>query len=95
MENIALTSIDNPFNPFSEWNRWLSFDLTKGKQSCCCLLGSVAAMSSNFDDEAEDMQIEAAIDEIVANHPLNGYLKVRETPSHGMEILTVGPVYAD
>ena len=27
MADVMLTTIDNPYNPFTEWNEWLQFDL--------------------------------------------------------------------
>lgn len=33
-ETKMLTTIDNPFNPFTHWDEWLSFDLSKGYGTC-------------------------------------------------------------
>ena len=30
MEEVRITTIDNPFNPFTEWDEWFNFDLQKG-----------------------------------------------------------------
>ena len=87
MSDIAITSIDNPYDPFREWDLWLNHDLQKGKLSCCSMLASFAASSDNFDDEAEDLANELAINDIVNTYSAMGYIKVKNTPS-GMEVVS-------
>lgn len=87
MSNIAITSIDNPFNPFKDFDKWLNFDLRKGKLSCCSVLANASISSPDLDKEAEDLADEMAINDIVANHPAGIYLKIKETPT-GVEYLS-------
>jgi hypothetical protein len=86
-DNIAVTTVDNPFNPFKDSVAWFKFDMLKGENSCCSTLARIAASSDNFDDEAEELATEMAIDDMVLHHPLGIYLKVKETPSGDMEVV--------
>ena len=50
MASCALTTIDNPYNPFEEFTSWFLFDVTKGYNSCA-YLGRVAQTSDQFSDD--------------------------------------------
>ena len=86
-KNIAITSIDNPYNPFKDFDKWFSFDLAKGKLSCCSVLANIAPSTDDLDPEAEALANEIAINDIAAYHPAGIYLKVMDTPT-GMQVLS-------
>lgn len=73
---VALTTFDNPFSPFSQFDEWFLFDVGKGYNSCA-YLARIARTSSQLTDEENNAEIERAIDEIVAYDPLNIYRKVK------------------
>ena len=75
MAKCALTTIDNPYDPFEEFDAWYAFDCNKGHHSCS-LLDRIARTSSQFSDEENDNEIERAIDEIIKFDVLNIYRKV-------------------
>ena len=72
---FALTTFDNPYNPFTQFIEWFMFDIEKGYNSCG-YIGRIAATSDSLTDEENDEEVERAIDEIVKNDFLNIYLKV-------------------
>ena len=72
---IALTTIDNPFDPFEQFTSWLLFDEEKGYHSCS-YLGRIARTSDQLSDEENDLEVERAIDEIVKYDFRNIYKKV-------------------
>ncbi len=74
MANFALTTVDNPFNPFTQFKQWFSFDVEKGYNSCA-YLGRIAKTSDQLSDAENDMEIEQAIDEIVKLDFMNIYKK--------------------
>lgn len=73
--NTMLTTIDNPFNPFTQFDEWLAFDNEKGYDTCN-YLARIAKTSDELSDEDEELAITRAIDEIVLYNPLGVYKKV-------------------
>lgn len=72
---VALTTFDNPYNPFTQFNQWFLFDVEKGYNSCG-YIGRIAATSDQLSDEENDEEVERAIDEIVKHDFMNIYYKV-------------------
>ena len=76
MAAVAITTIDNPFDPFDDFDSWYRFDMDKGYNSCA-LLARLALTSDAFTDNDNDEEIERAIDEIIKYDVLNIYKKVK------------------
>lgn len=72
--NYALTTFDNPYNPFEQFSLWFLFDTQKGYNSCA-YLGRIARTSEQFSEEENDLEVEKAIDEIIKYDALNLYKK--------------------
>lgn len=72
---VMLTTIDNPFNPFDDFDNWLLFDREKDYKTC-----ELLARNVNISDEMSqfeiDEEVERAIDEIIKYDPLDLYQKV-------------------
>lgn len=75
--DFALTTIDNPYNPFDDFTLWLLFDKEKGYNTCEYLARTVNLSSDLSEKEMED-EIERAMDEIIKVDPFNIYRKVTE-----------------
>lgn len=75
MNECRLSTIDNPFNPFDDFNSWFLYDIEKGYQSCE-YLAKIARLSDDMTEKEENEEIERAIDEIVELNPLGIYMKV-------------------
>lgn len=78
MENTKqtmLTTIDNPFNPFTHFDEWYAFDVGKGYYTCA-YLARITKSSDELSEADEDLAIEAAIDEIVKLNVLGIYKKI-------------------
>lgn len=75
MARAMLTTVDNPFNPFEQFDSWFQFDVEKGHNSCG-LLGRIARTSDQLTEEENDDEIERAIDQIVKYDFENKYLKL-------------------
>ena len=75
-----LTTLDNPYDPFTQFDLWLQYDIDKGHNSCA-YLGRIAETSDELSDEENAEEIERAIDEIVKYDPFNLYIKVSRASS--------------
>lgn len=75
MSICALTTFDNPFDPFDQFDLWFRFDSDKGYNSCA-FLDRIARTSDALTEEENDKEIERAIDEIVHYDFMNLYKKV-------------------
>ena len=71
----ALTTIDNPYDPFTHFDEWFKFDVEKGYNSCG-LLGRIARVSDELSDAENDRVISDAIDEIIKYDFRDIYTKV-------------------
>jgi hypothetical protein len=52
VEESLLTTEDNPFNPFTQWDEWFSFDILNGYNTCSLLDRTVISTAEYFDDGA-------------------------------------------
>ena len=83
MENeCMLTTIDNPFDPFEQFDSWFMFDVEKGYYSCS-RLARIANFSDDMTSKEVEEENERAIDEIIKYDFLNIYKKVtrNQTPN--------------
>ena len=75
---VALTTTDNPFSPFTQFREWYAFDTQKGYNTCA-YLGRLARISNGVSDDDNAKTIEEAIDEIVKLNLTGKYKKVYRT----------------
>ena len=80
MRECMITTFDNPYDPFTQFNHWFLFDTEKGYNTCA-YLDRVAKVSEEFSDEENNLAIEQAIDEIIKYDFRNIYKKVSRTAS--------------
>lgn len=64
----ALTTVDNPYDPFEDFDHWFLFDVVNGYNSCS-YLARIATTSDQLTDEENLKEINRAIDEIVSLNP--------------------------
>ena len=74
--NVAITTNDNPFNPFEQFTSWFLFDEEKGYHTCA-YLGRITRTSSQLTDKENDEEVERAIDEIIKYDFQHIYKKVK------------------
>ena len=75
MKQAMLTTIDNPFDPFDQFDSWINFDMEKGYNSCA-YLARIAFTSDSLSDAENMQEVERAIDEIIRYDFMNIYKKV-------------------
>ena len=70
-----LTTIDNPFDPFTQFDNWFLFDTEKGYNSCS-RLDRITEFTDDMTEKEIEEENERAIDEIIKYDFLNIYKKV-------------------
>lgn len=73
MRDVMLTTIDNPYDPFDDYERWYAYDTRVGHNTAG-YLARIALVSDDMSDGDVDFAIELAIDEIVKEN-INGLYK--------------------
>lgn len=76
-KQFALSTFDNPFDPFKDFASWLSYDKDHHYDSSERLMRT-ARVSDDMSDVEENKEIERAIDTIIKNDFLNIYIKVSQ-----------------
>lgn len=77
MSICALTTFDNPFDPFDQFDSWLRYDTDHGYNSCG-YLDRIARTSDQLSDEENNREVERAIDEIIKYDFRNIYKKIKK-----------------
>ena len=75
MREARLTTIDNPYDVFTEFNQWFLFDIENGYNTCG-YLDRIAKTTDEMSEQEENAEIERAIDEIIKYDFMNIYKKV-------------------
>ena len=73
---VALTTVDNPFDPIDDFDNWYAIDLLQGHDSCG-LLARVAKTSDTLSDKEYELEVERAIDEIIKYDLEKKFVKVK------------------
>ena len=77
MAQHLLTTVDNPWNPFTNYDEWYTFDHDKGYDTPG-LLARIANVSLELSDADLELSIDQAMDEIVQQNVNGLYVKVSE-----------------
>lgn len=72
---VMLTTSDNPYNPFTQWDDWLAFDEQQGYYTPS-YLARVAKVSNELSDIDYDRALLQAINDILFFNITGNYIKV-------------------
>ena len=75
---VMLTTVDNPFNPLTDWDDWYNYDESKGYYTSE-YLARITKTSNELSDDDQDQAIIEAIDEIMEMNPDGFYKKVTDS----------------
>ena len=84
IENFKLTTKDNPFSPFSQFESWRRFD-EQQNYFTIAYLARIAQTSMELSDYENDYETQKAIDEIVRMNLTGNYIKVKPEDYMGPE----------
>lgn len=74
-DEVMLTTIDNPYNPFVQYELWYGYDLSKGYNTCA-YLDRVTFTSYELSETDQDDALTLAMDNIIKFDTLGIYKKV-------------------
>ena len=77
LDEYMLTTIDNPFDPFEQFDPWFLFDVEKGYNTCSHL-GRVTHISDDMSEEEAEAEMDRAMNEIIQYDFQNIYKKVKK-----------------
>lgn len=75
MPEYMLTTVDNPYNPFTEWDEWYQFDLHQGYNTPS-FLARIVKLSPDLPEAEQKAIINQAIDEIIEENVSGMWRKV-------------------
>lgn len=79
MRVTMVTTTDNPYDPFTQFDQWYAFDTIQGYNTCS-YLARIAKTSPELSPMDQAIAVEEAVDEIVDMNLLGIYKKlVRDT----------------
>lgn len=76
-----LTTIDNPYSPFDQFELWQLYDIEMGYQTCE-RLGKVIQLEEDMSDSEKEEAMDRAIDAIVQHDPLGIYARANENSTY-------------
>lgn len=79
MAGYMLTTVDNPYDPHTQFDEWYAWDMAQGYHTLA-LLGRVVRTSTDLSEAQQDLDVANAIDEIVKENVLGLYRKA-EAPT--------------
>ena len=72
-----LTTVDNPYDPFTQWDEWFAWDQAAGYHTPG-LLDRITRTSDDLSEVDQYLAVQVAIDEIVRENVLGVFRKVKE-----------------
>jgi hypothetical protein len=83
MAESMLTTTDNPYDPFTQFDEWYAFDQAAGYFTSG-LLARIVQSSDDLSEADQSLAIENAIDEIVRENVLGIFKKVQASEKINM-----------
>ena len=83
MSERMLTTIDNPFNPFTHWREWFAYDTTAGYNTTA-YLARIVRTSDDISDVDQALALDEGIDEILDLNVLGLYRAITENEKPGL-----------
>lgn len=72
-----LTTLDNPYDPFTQFDEWYLYDVLSGYNTCA-YLARVVITSDELSEADQDLALEQGMDEIMRENILGIYRKVSQ-----------------
>lgn len=73
---VMLTTVDNPYDYFTDFTSWFLYDVEKGYNTCA-YLARIANFTDDMTQKERNEEVERAVDEIIQYDFLDIYKKVK------------------
>ena len=70
MTEVRITTVDNPYDPFTEWDEWYFYDLQQG-YATCERLASITPTSDQLSPQENNELVEESINELMKTGAIN------------------------
>lgn len=70
-----LSTVDNPYNPFTHFDEWYTWDVTAGYNTLA-FLGRIVVTANDLYETDEDRVLDDAINEIITENVSGVHIKV-------------------
>ena len=84
MAATFVTTLDNPFDYFTQFDEWYAFDTQKGYNTCA-YMARIAKTSTEMSEKDYEEAVNDAVDEILRFNITGNYKKVVEKASNRKE----------
>ena len=74
---VFLSTLDNPYNFFTQFDQWYAFDTEKGYNTCA-YLARIAATSTEMSEKDYEQSVENAVDDALRLNLTGNYIKVHD-----------------
>lgn len=68
MREVMITTDDNPFDPFTQFDEWYTEDMTRGYNTCG-ILAAISSTSPALSEQTNTDLVEFAMDEMIRLFP--------------------------
>ena len=83
-----LTTVDNPFDPFTRFDEWLEYDMRMGYHTSA-FLARIANVSLDLSEADQALAVQDAIDEIVEENVSGMWRKVSRNSVNTLDVYDV------
>ena len=80
MADTMLTTIDNPYDPYTHFDEWYTYDITKGYDTCG-YLARIVKTSDELSEADQEVALDQAKQEIISMNILGIYKLVSPSSS--------------
>lgn len=74
-KEVMITTEDNPYDPFTDFNQWHTFDVVHDYHTLA-LLGRITFSSHELSELDQQQELEMAIDEMILYNITGNYVKL-------------------
>lgn len=76
-DEYMLSTLDNPYNPFTDFDSWYQYDVTHGYNTCS-YLARVVHSSDELSEKDQMLAMQLGMDEIIELNISGNYIKVNK-----------------